>query len=109
MRSRCSAREAIRVRDQSSHGLVVAQQCTIEVGVPLGELGQRGRERGGHVGLGEAEDPIDDLAGSHMAVRRDVGAGHEWLDDHPPSIRTQADLRSGNGYHARVESPGPQA
>ena len=43
--------QMVRILDQASHSLVVALQCAIEVGMPLGELGHRGRERRGHVDL----------------------------------------------------------
>jgi hypothetical protein len=81
--------QAIGVRDQSSDGLVVSLECATQVGMPCRELGQCGRERGGNLGVCESKDPIDDLARSPVAVRRDVGSGEEGLDDDSPGIRAQ--------------------
>ena len=100
--------ELIPVGDQAGHTLVVAQQRAIKVRVPLGELRERRGERRGDRSLREGQDPIDDLLGSPVAVRRDVRAGHERPDDHPPGIGAKADLRSVDRYHAGDRSPGPQ-
>ena len=69
MRSRCSRSRRPGSLDETGHGLVVALQGVVQVGVPIAELIPCRRQRGCHVSLGQGQDPLDDLPGSGAPVR----------------------------------------
>jgi len=100
MRTRCSRSRRPGVLDEAGHGLVVALQGAVQVGVPIAELLPDRRQRGRDVRLGQCQDALDDLTGAVAPVRQAVRRGQERPDDHPPRVGAQAHLRASDRDHS---------